>query len=203
MFEQLKSSEGNKIAVELVNGKQIAGTVVAVNQQDIRLETDEGICVILISAIQVIWENPNRSLIEEDMKFIAHELETASGDNPTESGMPCFQAYAKPCMFAYAQPCYQPYGQPCMQTYAQPCCQPYTPSPCPQPCFERYGYFEHHCFERYFGHHPSYPYPPYPYPPYPYPPYPYAGDQVPGEASQQSQTSTMDSKAESEKGTKE
>lgn len=125
MFERLKNCEGNKIVVELVNGKQISGTVVAVNQQDIRLETDEGVCVILISAIQIVWENLKRSLAEENMKDIAFQARTAEENkiNPDPY-----------------KPCYQAYSRPCYQAYAQPCPQPFMPTPYEDPCFERFGF---------------------------------------------------------------
>ncbi|MGD0152707.1 MAG: hypothetical protein ABSC17_02935 [Thermacetogeniaceae bacterium] len=170
MFEQLEKYNGNKIAVELVNGKQITGTVVAVDQQIIRLETDGGICAILISAIQVIWEN--RSLTEENTKYIAYKLGTAAEKKPTNPIQPCYQAYAQPCTQMYAQPCYQPFsfvppadpcferfGHPCFERFGQPCFERFG-QPCferfGQPCFERFGQpcferFGHPCFER-FGH---------------------------------------------------
>ncbi len=143
MFEQLKNYKGNKIIVELANGRQIAGIVAAVNQQDIRLETDEGNCVVLVSAIQVVWENMTRTL----------QLRAAGEDSASlGTHLPCFMAYTAPCTQAFGGPCGQPFCQPCTTSYTEPCPQP----PCPDPCFERFGYSEHHCLERFYGqHHPG------------------------------------------------
>ena len=54
MLEQLEKNKGKRIVVKLANRKQLAGTVASVNQQCVRIETDEGICFIDISAIQVL-----------------------------------------------------------------------------------------------------------------------------------------------------
>ena len=56
---------------------------VEVDQQNrYSLETDEGVCSILISAIQLLWENLNRSLTEENMKYVAHQQELLLAINP-------------------------------------------------------------------------------------------------------------------------
>ena len=155
MFEQLQNYKGNSIIVELANGKQLAGTVVAVDQQNLRLETAEGACVVRVSSILVLWEK--RSLTEENMKFIAHKLGSASGNKPADTGQPCSQAYTQPCVQAYAQPCYYGFGphaqfmDPCFERFGHPRFERFG-----QPCFERFGHpcfgqFVHPCFER-FGH---------------------------------------------------
>ncbi len=192
MLEQLEKNKGNRIVVELVNRKQIAGTVASVNQQGVRLETDEGICFIDISAIQIIWENMNRSLTVENMKDIAYQLLAAEEGKASPDALqscvmgysqPCYQPFHQSCTAAYAQSCrhhfsrycYQAYAQPCGQAYAcaqsygQTCPQPFMPTPYEDPCYGRFGYFGH----QRFGFPFPFPYPyPYPYPPYPYP-YPY------------------------------
>ncbi|MCL6560669.1 MAG: hypothetical protein K6U74_18115, partial [Firmicutes bacterium] len=62
MFEQLQASKGKKIALELVNGRIISGTVTAVNQQFVQVQTDDGVGTIPVSAVQIVWESLKRSL---------------------------------------------------------------------------------------------------------------------------------------------
>lgn len=175
MFEQLQNYQGNKIVVELVNWRQVAGTVVEVNEQNLRLETDEGTCVIPISAVQVLWENLTHSLTEEDMKFIAHKLGSAS-DNapnaPVDSQPTCHQLFSQPCYAPFADPpprpcferfgggpCFQRFGGgPCFERFGRPCFERFGGGPCferfgrpcffpfGRPCFERFG---RPCFERF------------------------------------------------------
>ncbi len=202
MVEQLEKNKGNRIVIELVDRKQIAGIVASVNQQNVCLETDEGKCFIAISAIQIIWENMSRSLTEENMRDIAYQLRAAEdGKASSDALQPCVMAYSQPCYqpfhqsctAAYAQSCQQHFSHYCYQAYAQPCAQAYV-QPCSgaYACAQSYGQtcpqpfmptpYEDPCFGRfgYAGHHCfgrfgfPFPYPyPYPYPPYPYPPYPY------------------------------
>jgi hypothetical protein len=190
MIEQLEKNKGNKIVVELASRKQIAGTVTSVDQQGVRLETDEGICFIDISAIQIIWETINRSLAVENMKDIAYQLQAAEEAKTSSDALqscvmgysqPCYQPFHQSCTASYAQSCrmhfsggcYQAYAQPCGEVYAQPCTGAYA-------CAQSYGRpcrrpftptpYEDSCYGQY-----GFPYPYPPYPPYPYPyPYPYA-----------------------------
>lgn len=74
MLEQLQASQGKKIVLELVNGRILSGTVLTVNEQFVRLGTDEGVGTIPVEAIQIIWENLKRSLTEERMEDLAAKL---------------------------------------------------------------------------------------------------------------------------------
>ncbi len=227
MYEHLKSNIGKKIVVELVNGKQAAGTLESVNQHDIRLKTDEGVCIILVSAIQVFWENEiefqQRAIQETDNSYdlLQHCHVGYTRPCPQPFHQPCPQLYMQPCyhpftqscMGPYAQPCLGPYTRPCIQAYTQPCPQQFMPTPYEDPCFGRFGYYGHHrCFGRFFGigfpclqlfayPYPPYPYPQYPYPQYPYPQYPYPQYPYPypyGEASQQTPAAAAESKPDND-----
>lgn len=74
LLEQLKASQGKKIVLELVNGRIIAGTVLAVDETLLRLETEEGVGIIPVSAVQIIWDTLKRSLTGEDMEQLAQQL---------------------------------------------------------------------------------------------------------------------------------
>ncbi len=201
MFAQLSSYQGNRIVVELANGKQLAGTVIEVDKNYLRLETAEGICVVLISAIQVVWEKTDASPVEEiayqslavQDKKIQPDLEQMC---TLMHARPCTMAFSQPCTQTYSQPCPQMFGQqPCYQMYGQQPCYQQFGHPCPQafmsqqyedPCFRRFAYPCYHsyaqtepygCYGR-FGHFGRPCYGSFgggfPFPsPYPYPPYPY------------------------------
>ncbi|MDF9407131.1 MAG: hypothetical protein A4E52_01134 [Pelotomaculum sp. PtaB.Bin013] len=74
MFEQLQASQGKNIAVELVNGRMISGTVLAVNEQYVRIETMEGVGSIPIKSIQIVWEPSKQTLTEKSMERLAEKL---------------------------------------------------------------------------------------------------------------------------------
>ncbi|TEB05727.1 hypothetical protein Psch_02768 [Pelotomaculum schinkii] len=74
MLEQLKASQGKKIVLELVNGRIIGGTIVAVDETLLRMETEEGVGIIPVSAVQIIWDTLKRSLTGEDMEQLAQQL---------------------------------------------------------------------------------------------------------------------------------
>jgi hypothetical protein len=213
MFKLLSEYKGKRIVVELANGKRLSGTVIEVDRQNMRLETDQGTCAILISAIEVVWEKTSpspayQSMADQDKK-IQPELEqlcTHMHARPCTMAFsqPCTQAYAQPCSQMYGQQpctqayaCYQQFGYPCAQSYAQTCPQAFTPQPYEDPCYHRFGHFGRPCSTLFGGvfpgpspyPYPPYPYPPYPYPPYPYPPYPYPyyNEQAPEGVAQQTQ----------------
>jgi hypothetical protein len=122
VLDLLSSYKGKRIVVELVNGKQLAGIVIEVGPQDMRMETSEGICSILISAIQVIWETA---------PAIAGSVAADDRKTYPDSGYDHTQMYARPCASPYG--CYEQHnGQPCPQQYGH----------CPQrfaaPCFNYY-----------------------------------------------------------------
>jgi hypothetical protein len=198
MFAQLSSYKGDRIVVELANGKQLAGAVIEVDQSYLRLETAEGICVVLISAIQVIWEKTGDSSAEEIAYQSMAVQDKKIQPDPEQMctlmhARPCTMAFSQPCTQAYAQPCYQMFGQqPCYQMFGHPCPQAFAPQPYEDPCYHRFGHFGRPCYGLFGGFpfpHP-YPYPPYPYPPYPYPPYPYPYNEQADEAAQQTQVKT-------------
>lgn len=72
--EQLKANQGKKVVLELVNGRIIPGTVIAVDQQFVRFGTDEGVGMIPVNAVQIIWEPAKRSITEENMEDVAEKL---------------------------------------------------------------------------------------------------------------------------------
>jgi len=159
MFDQLQNYKGNRIVVELMNGRQIAGTIAAVNQQDLRLETDEGVCTILISTIQILWENLNSALAEENPKYTAQQLRTAAGEDVPEGKPLCFQQFFHPCSFPFqscrgqfSAPCYEMFQHPCYEHFKRPCYERFD-YPCCDPCYYR---FDDPCYV------PFYDQPPYP-----------------------------------------
>jgi len=118
MFDLLSSYQGNHIVVELVNGRQLAGTVIEVGRQDMRMETGDGTCIVLISAIQVIWEKA---------PAIAKSMAVQDRQARLEYGQGCNQIYTMPCAEPYGcfeqyngQPCPQQFGH-CPQRFAAPC----------------------------------------------------------------------------------
>jgi hypothetical protein len=118
MVDLLSSYKGNRIVVELSNGKQLAGTVIEVGLQDMRLETGKGACIILISAIQALWEKA--PAIAESMAVQDHKAHPEFEQARTQmQAMPCAQPYG--CYEQYnGQPCPQQYGH-CPQRFAAPC----------------------------------------------------------------------------------
>jgi hypothetical protein len=201
MFAQLLSTKGDRIIIELGNGKQLAGTVIEADQKYLRLQTAEGICVVLIAAILVVWEKTDASPAAE-IAFQSLGVKDQKSQADLEQmctlmhARPCTQAYSQPCPQMYgqqpSQPCYQMYGQqpsqpcyqmyggqqPCPQAYAQNCPQAFMPQSEPYGCYGRFGHFGRPCYGPFGGGGfggGGFPFPsPYqPYPPYPYPPYPY------------------------------
>ncbi|MCL6638718.1 MAG: hypothetical protein K6T80_03435 [Firmicutes bacterium] len=74
MFEPLLSKQGKSVVVELSNGRKITGKVLAVDQQFIRIETDEGIGTIPLYAIYIVWDSLTRSIAGKHMEEIAGQL---------------------------------------------------------------------------------------------------------------------------------
>ncbi|OPY58581.1 MAG: hypothetical protein A4E55_00790 [Pelotomaculum sp. PtaU1.Bin035] len=73
-MEQLKASLNKKLVLELVNGRIISGTVMAVDQKFVRVGTDEGVGTVPVDAVQIIWEPSKRSLTQENMEHIAAQM---------------------------------------------------------------------------------------------------------------------------------
>jgi len=74
LFEQLRASQGKNVALELVDGRIVSGTVLVANEQYVRIETMEGIGSIPIKSIQIVWEPAKQSLTEKSMERLAEEL---------------------------------------------------------------------------------------------------------------------------------
>ncbi|MCG9968726.1 hypothetical protein L9W92_11800 [Pelotomaculum terephthalicicum JT] len=74
MFEQLQASKGKNIAVELVNGRIVSGTVITVSEQSVRIETAEGVGTIPLKAIQIVWEPSKQTLTGKSMERLAEQL---------------------------------------------------------------------------------------------------------------------------------
>ena len=104
MFDLLASYKGRRIVVELSTGKQLAGAVIEVGPQDLRLETGQGACTILIAAIQAIWE---KAPAMAESRAVQNQM------RPCAAPYGCFEQYN-------GQPCPQQYGH-CPQRFAAPC----------------------------------------------------------------------------------
>ncbi|MDD3653564.1 MAG: hypothetical protein PHO01_05170 [Desulfotomaculaceae bacterium] len=74
MLEHLKANQGKRIILELTNGRILPVTVSSVDQETVRFETDDGVGIIHLKNIQIIWEPVKRSLTEENMKALAQKL---------------------------------------------------------------------------------------------------------------------------------
>jgi len=70
LLEQLQARQGKNIVIELVNGKKISGKVLSVDQQYVQVETNEGVGLISLHAVYIVWEM-SRSLTEENMDQLA------------------------------------------------------------------------------------------------------------------------------------
>ena len=144
MYEQLKNYKGNKIVVELLSGRQLDGTVLEVDQQTVRLKTDEAACVIPLSAIQVFWESKKHDLIEES-SYQAKTFEGRAAGGGTHGragghygggypaggypaggpgyGYPGVRRPGLPCSDQFAHNCYQTFNlNPCFQLFAAVSC---------------------------------------------------------------------------------
>ncbi|MDO7786317.1 hypothetical protein [Desulforamulus aquiferis] len=153
MLEQLQADYGKKITIELVNGRKISGKIIAVSEQFVRLESNEGIGTVPISAIQVVWESV-QNLTEENMDYLAEKLRKSTDENrincTSVSGFTCLNQYVcippDNCVYTFACPgVYTPAGpqagcprfqfyQPCgFRFHFIPCGRPFT-----QPCYFRF-----------------------------------------------------------------
>ncbi|OPX85176.1 MAG: hypothetical protein A4E53_03643 [Pelotomaculum sp. PtaB.Bin104] len=65
MDKQLNDCQGKKAVIELLNGRKISGTVLAVDQNCVRIETAEGIGTVPVKSILVVWEDPLRSAAQD------------------------------------------------------------------------------------------------------------------------------------------
>ncbi|SMD08187.1 hypothetical protein [Sporomusa malonica] len=74
MLSQLKANQGKQVAIELVSGKSLFGTILEVDEKTLRMDTDEGVATILVDSIQIILENNERALEEVDMEEIVQQL---------------------------------------------------------------------------------------------------------------------------------
>ncbi|OPX89988.1 MAG: hypothetical protein A4E53_01203 [Pelotomaculum sp. PtaB.Bin104] len=74
MLEQLTANQSKKIILELTNGTTISGTVSSVDDEFVRFETDDGVGIISLNNIQIIWEPIKRSLTEENMEALVQKL---------------------------------------------------------------------------------------------------------------------------------
>jgi hypothetical protein len=141
MFAQLLSTKGDRIIIELASGKQLAGTVIEADQKYLRLQTAEGICVVIVSAILVVWEKTGASPAAE----IAYQsLGVKDQKSPVDLEQMCTLMHARPCTTSFSQPCTQAYAQPCYQMFggrqpSQPCYQMFGGQQPSQPCYQMFG----------------------------------------------------------------
>jgi len=82
-LEVLQACQGKKIILEMVNEKLIAGTILSVNHQFVRLKTKEEISNIPLQALCSLWETQKRFVTEKNMGITEQ-----SGDRPR-----CLPAY--------------------------------------------------------------------------------------------------------------
>lgn len=129
MLEQLLANQGKKLVIELVNGRKISGAVLSVNQQYLRLETEEGTGNIPLQAVYIVWEAPTRTLTQENMDEIAQKLRDSVKAEIACTGVQfiCSQQYiCRPpdfCSGAFACPgSYVPFqgGSQCPVAFACP-----------------------------------------------------------------------------------
>jgi len=111
LLEQLKASQGKKIILELVNGRILAGNLLSVDEQVLRIETEKGIATVPVSAVQIIWDAMKRSLSDEDMRQLAEQLQDKFKTEIACTGFPgftCASSYiCRPpdtCDFSFACP---------------------------------------------------------------------------------------------------
>lgn len=81
MLDQLKASLGKKVALELVNGKIISGTLLYVDHNSVSIETDKGIGTLPFDSVQIIWEPSRFSLIRENMEHLAGQMRAIAQNN--------------------------------------------------------------------------------------------------------------------------
>jgi len=125
LLKQLQASQGKNIVLELVNGRIISGTILAVDQQFVRVESDDGVGTIPVNAVQIIWETLTRSLTVENMENIAEQLRDSAKANLVCTGTPGQGVFECPQIYT----CRPPFA--CMNVVS--CVQKVNvpPSPCP------------------------------------------------------------------------
>lgn len=154
MLDQLSANQGQKIVIELANGRKISGIMLSANQQYLRLQTDEGIGNIPMQAVCVVWEAPAQTLTREHMDEIAEKMRDSVKEHIACTSFPgftCSRSYiCRPpdtCTYSFACPgSYVPslpsggggcplfacgpfqFGQPCTFAFQ---CRPFTFG---QPC---------------------------------------------------------------------
>lgn len=165
MLEQLQANLGKHLVLELANGKKISGQVISVNEQSVRMETEEGTGIIPVGAIMVAWENPARSLTEDSMEYLANKLSNSENTRITCNGVPAYncvnQYYCVPpdnCVRVFSCPGQYVPASPqggCVQFhYKWPFHYPWTPFAAPYCSPFQYqfcgpGSFLHHCRQRF------------------------------------------------------
>ena len=142
MIEELSACKGKLLHVELINGREIKGTLTESNMQFIRLDTHEGLITIPWSAILYISEKVCRDLNEANMDYIAEQMrseEDKTRINCTAApGFTCSNRYVcippDNCVYTFACPGVYTPGQPqggggctffftpgCTFNFQQPC----------------------------------------------------------------------------------
>jgi sRNA-binding regulator protein Hfq len=111
LLEQLKASQGKRIVFELVNGRVLTGNLLSVDEHVLRIETENGIGIVPVSAVQIIWDAMKRSLSGEDMEQLAEQLQEKFKTEIACTGFPgftCSRSYiCRPpdtCDFSFACP---------------------------------------------------------------------------------------------------
>lgn len=152
MLDQLQVNQGKTMVVELVNGRKISGTLIAVNPQYVRMDTEEGVGTIPLKSIQVCWENVARSVNEENMEYLAKQLRSTEESRINCTAVPgftCVNQYIcippDNCVYTFACPGRYSPGAPqggCGFQFYQPCGFPFFFVPCgvrfTQPCYFRF-----------------------------------------------------------------
>lgn len=90
LLAQLKTSQGKNIVLELTNGRIISGKVLSVDQEIVRLETDNGVGSMHSDNILIIWEPMKRSLSGENMEVFAQKLRDTVKTETAYPGAPSY-----------------------------------------------------------------------------------------------------------------
>jgi len=130
LSEQLQNYTGKKIVIELINGRKISGVVLSSDQLFIRLESDEGVGIIPITAVNIVWETLNRSVTGEQMDQIAEQMKDSAKQYnvcPCEFSCPGSYTCASPYACHDIVACGASVTSPC--TLSHTCTPPFNSPP--------------------------------------------------------------------------
>ncbi|AQS60030.1 hypothetical protein [Desulforamulus ferrireducens] len=149
MADEMLASVGKYLTIEIINGKKISGTLLEANGHFIRLQVDNRIATVPLSALTVIWDGEGKeTLTEENMEYLANQLRAEVEERVVCTSFPgfncvnqyvcippdiCTNTFACPgfytpgqpqgggCTYGIFQPCTFNFQQPCGFNFYQPC----------------------------------------------------------------------------------